>query len=136
MPVRALFVAVALLSVPTDCVIAQSPHLVDFVNTLQGTNSRFELTHGNTYLTTALPFGMHTWTPQTGQMVMRRLYNLSENGYPGDENQGQTSSWYVLSALGLYPVCPGTAEYVIGSPLFYDAKPTCYRHIRQPSSRS
>lgn len=40
--------------------------LVSYVNTLQGTNSRFELTRGNTYPTTALPFGMHTWTPQTG----------------------------------------------------------------------
>lgn len=50
--------------------------------------------------------------------IMRRLYNATENGYPGDEDQGQTSSWYVLSALGLYSVCPGTNEYVIGSPLF------------------
>ncbi|MFT3902889.1 MAG: GH92 family glycosyl hydrolase [Niabella sp.] len=50
--------------------------------------------------------------------VMKRLYNASENGYPGDEDQGQTSSWYVLSALGLYSVTPGTNQYVIGSPLF------------------
>jgi predicted alpha-1,2-mannosidase len=50
--------------------------------------------------------------------VMRRLYNATENGYPGDEDQGQTSSWYVLSALGFYSVCPGTDEYVLGSPLF------------------
>ncbi len=40
--------------------------LVQYVNTLQGTNSKFELTRGNTYPTTALPFGMNTWTPQTG----------------------------------------------------------------------
>ncbi|WP_018629303.1 GH92 family glycosyl hydrolase [Niabella aurantiaca] len=53
--------------------------------------------------------------------VMKRLYNASENGYPGDEDQGQTSSWYVLSALGLYSVTPGTCEYVIGSPLFKKA---------------
>jgi len=44
----------------------QAEDLADYVNTLQGTNSRFELTRGNTYPTTALPFGMHTWTPQTG----------------------------------------------------------------------
>ncbi len=50
--------------------------------------------------------------------VMKRLYNATENGYPGDEDQGQTSSWYVLSALGFYSVCPGTDEYVMGSPLF------------------
>ncbi|WP_134089936.1 GH92 family glycosyl hydrolase [Olivibacter sp. XZL3] len=50
--------------------------------------------------------------------VMRKLYNSTENGYPGDEDQGQTSSWYVLSALGFYSVCPGTDQYVLGSPLF------------------
>ncbi|MDF2190480.1 GH92 family glycosyl hydrolase [Paraflavitalea sp. CAU 1676] len=50
--------------------------------------------------------------------VMKRLYNATENGYPGDEDQGQTSSWYVLSALGFYSVCPGTDQYVMGSPLF------------------
>ncbi|TCC90119.1 glycoside hydrolase family 92 protein [Pedobacter frigiditerrae] len=50
--------------------------------------------------------------------VMRKLYNATENGYPGDEDQGQTSSWYVLSALGFYSVTPGTGEYVLGSPLF------------------
>lgn len=53
--------------------------------------------------------------------VMARLYNETENGYPGDEDQGQTSSWYVLSALGLYSVCPGTDEYVLGSPVFPQA---------------
>jgi len=53
--------------------------------------------------------------------IMQKLYNSSECGYPGDEDQGQTSSWYVLSALGLYSVCPGTGEYVIGSPLFEKA---------------
>ncbi|MGV3640593.1 MAG: GH92 family glycosyl hydrolase [Adhaeribacter sp.] len=50
--------------------------------------------------------------------IMAKLYNATENGYPGDEDQGQTSSWYVLSALGFYSVCPGTDEYVLGSPLF------------------
>lgn len=53
--------------------------------------------------------------------VMDKLYNATENGYPGDEDQGQTSSWYVLSALGFYSVCPGTDQYVIGSPVFEKA---------------
>ena len=57
-------------------------------------------------------------TQQKAREVMRRLYNATENGYPGDEDQGQTSSWYVLSALGFYSVCPGTDQYVLGSPLF------------------
>lgn len=50
--------------------------------------------------------------------VMDKLYDYTENGYPGDEDQGQTSSWYVLSALGFYSVCPGTDQYVLGSPVF------------------
>lgn len=50
--------------------------------------------------------------------VMRKLYNATENGYPGDEDQGQTSSWYVLSAMGFYSVTPGAGEYVLGSPVF------------------
>jgi len=50
--------------------------------------------------------------------VMDKLYNANPDGYCGDEDNGQTSAWYVFSALGFYPVCPGTDEYIIGSPLF------------------
>ena len=50
--------------------------------------------------------------------VMEKMYNATENGYPGDEDEGQMSSWFVLSAAGFYSVCPGTDQYVIGSPLF------------------
>ena len=50
--------------------------------------------------------------------VMDRLYTHHPDGYCGDEDNGQTSAWYVFSALGFYPVCPGSDEYVIGSPLF------------------
>lgn len=50
--------------------------------------------------------------------VMCKLYSSGPDGYPGDEDQGQTSSWYVISAMGLYSVCPGTDQYVIGSPVF------------------
>ncbi|MBC7417137.1 MAG: glycoside hydrolase family 92 protein, partial [Pedobacter sp.] len=50
--------------------------------------------------------------------IMDKLYSGTENGYPGDEDQGQTSSWYVLSAMGFYSVTPGTGEYVMGSPKF------------------
>lgn len=53
--------------------------------------------------------------------VMCRLYSATPDGYCGDEDNGQTSAWYVFSALGFYPVCPGTAEYVLGSPLFQKA---------------
>ncbi len=53
--------------------------------------------------------------------VMTRLYAATPDGYCGDEDNGQTSAWYVFSALGFYPVCPGTDQYVIGSPLFSKA---------------
>ncbi|GJM31048.1 MAG: alpha-1 2-mannosidase [Saprospiraceae bacterium] len=50
--------------------------------------------------------------------VMDKLYAPTPDGYCGDEDNGQTSAWYVFSALGFYPVCPGTTQYAIGSPLF------------------
>lgn len=50
--------------------------------------------------------------------VMDKLYNYTPDGYCGDEDNGQTSAWYVFSSLGFYPVTPGTDEYVFGSPLF------------------
>jgi predicted alpha-1,2-mannosidase len=53
--------------------------------------------------------------------IMHQLFNAAPEGYPGDEDQGQMSAWYVLNALGLYSVCPGTSQYVIGSPLFSKA---------------
>ncbi|MDP4223708.1 MAG: GH92 family glycosyl hydrolase [Bacteroidota bacterium] len=53
--------------------------------------------------------------------VMNKLYNYLPDGYCGDEDNGQTSAWYVFSALGFYPVTPGTDQYVFGSPLFKKA---------------
>lgn len=46
----------------------------------------------------------------------KELFNSGNKGYPGDEDNGSTSGWYVFSALGFYPVCPSVAEYVVGSP--------------------
>lgn len=50
--------------------------------------------------------------------VLVKLYAATPDGYCGDEDNGQTSAWYVFSSLGFYPVTPGTDQYVIGSPLF------------------
>ena len=50
--------------------------------------------------------------------VMDRMYTPAPDGYCGDEDNGQTSAWYVFSALGFYPVCPGSGQYVLGSPIF------------------
>ena len=50
--------------------------------------------------------------------VMEKFYTPLSDGYCGDEDNGQTSAWYVFSALGFYPVCPGSGEYALGTPLF------------------
>lgn len=50
--------------------------------------------------------------------VMDKLYTPNPDGYCGDEDNGQTSAWFVFSAMGFYPVCPGTDQYIVGSPLF------------------
>ena len=50
--------------------------------------------------------------------VMDKLYSADADGYCGDEDNGQTSAWYVFSAMGFYPVCPGSNQYVIGTPYF------------------
>jgi len=60
------------------------------------------------------PWKTQYWTRE----VMNRLYKPTPDGYCGDEDNGQTSAWYVFSALGFYPVCPATDQYVLGSPLF------------------
>jgi predicted alpha-1,2-mannosidase len=53
--------------------------------------------------------------------VLTKLYSATPDGYCGDEDNGQTSAWYVFSSLGFYPVTPSVNEYVIGSPLFKKA---------------
>jgi len=60
------------------------------------------------------PWKAQYWLRQ----VMDRLYTPAPDGYCGDEDNGQTSAWYVFSAMGFYPVCPGEPVYVFGSPIF------------------
>jgi predicted alpha-1,2-mannosidase len=50
--------------------------------------------------------------------AMNKLYKATPDGYCGDEDNGQTSAWYIFSAMGFYPVCPTSSQYVIGTPLF------------------
>lgn len=64
------------------------------------------------------PHKAQYWVRET----MDRLYSARPDGYCGDEDNGQTSAWYVFSALGFYPVCPGADEYAVGSPLFRKAE--------------
>jgi predicted alpha-1,2-mannosidase len=63
------------------------------------------------------PWKAQYWVRET----MNRLYKPTPDGYCGDEDNGQTSAWYVFSALGFYPVTPAVNQYVIGAPLFRKA---------------
>ena len=60
------------------------------------------------------PWKTQYWVRET----MNRMYLPTPDGYCGDEDNGQTSAWYVFSALGFYPVTPAVNEYVMGAPLF------------------
>jgi predicted alpha-1,2-mannosidase len=60
-------------------------------------------------------------TQEMARRVMNQLYRTGPGGLPGNEDMGSLSSWYVLSAMGLYPVTPGSPQYAIGSPIFEEA---------------
>ena len=64
------------------------------------------------------PWKCQYWVRQ----VMDRLYTPTPDGYCGDEDNGQTSAWYVFSAMGFYPVCPGSGQYALGTPYFKSMK--------------
>ncbi len=60
------------------------------------------------------PWKTQHWVRET----MNRMYQATPDGYCGDEDNGQTSAWYIFSSMGFYPVCPATDQYVLGAPLF------------------
>ena len=82
------------------------------------------------------PWKSQYWTRE----VMDKLYSAAPDGYCGDEDNGQTSAWYVFSALGFYPVCPGSDQYVVGSPLFHKVTVTLENgnsfEIKAPNNHS
>ncbi len=81
--------------------------------------------HGNQPIQHMIYLYNYAGSPEKAQYWIRealnRLYQPTPDGYCGDEDNGQTSAWYVFSALGFYPVCPATDEYVLGAPLFKKA---------------
>jgi predicted alpha-1,2-mannosidase len=78
--------------------------------------------HGNQPIQHGIYLYNYAGEPWKAQKYARETMDLLYTPYPdglcGDEDNGQTSAWYVFSAMGFYPVCPGTGEYVFGSPLF------------------
>lgn len=81
--------------------------------------------HGNQPIQHVLylyDWGGQPWKAQYHiRETMEKLYNANPDGYCGDEDNGQTSAWYVFSALGFYPVAPASCQYAIGTPLFKKA---------------
>jgi len=109
---------------------ARDKQLVDYVNTLQGTNSKHELTRGNTYPTTALPFGMHTWTPQTGKNGDGWKYQYFKKTIRGFQQAHQCSSW--TTDYCVFSLMPVTGRLVVNE----DERATVFSHdneIAKPS---
>ena len=90
--------------------------------------------HGNQPIQHMIYLYVHAGQPWKAQrrvrQVMTQLYDSSPRGLCGDEDNGQTSAWYVFSALGFYPVTPGDSVYIMGSPLFENAT------IKLPDNKS
>ncbi|RFZ85285.1 glycoside hydrolase family 92 protein [Mucilaginibacter terrenus] len=78
--------------------------------------------HGNQpiqHMTYLYGYAGEPWKTQLHvRDVMNKLYKATPDGYCGDEDNGQTSAWYVFSAMGFYPVTPASDQYVLGTPLF------------------
>jgi predicted alpha-1,2-mannosidase len=66
--------------------------------------------------------GNYWKTQERVRMIMDTMYGPGSDGLCGNDDAGQMSAWYVFSALGFYPVCPGSEEYAIGSPLVKSAE--------------
>ena len=66
------------------------------------------------YAAVGQPWKTQYWT----RRACRELYNSGPDGFCGDEDNGEMSSWYILSSIGLFPACVGKPEYTLTSPLF------------------
>lgn len=117
----------SVFSVPNEVNVGAYKHMIHEMTEMVNANMG-QYAHGNQPIQHMIYLYNYAGQPWKAQQhvrnVMAKLYNSTENGYPGDEDQGQMSSWYVLSALGFYSVCPGTDQYVIGSPVFKKATVT------------
>jgi predicted alpha-1,2-mannosidase len=78
----------------------------------QGNQPGFDVLY--LYAATGQPWKTEYWT----RRACAELFNAGGQGFPGDEDNGSMASWYILSSIGLYPLCPGTPSYMFTSPLF------------------
>jgi len=87
--------------------------------TPQGWSGSMHKATSQAFISLSLRLFRPTWkTQRRVRQLMDVWYGDGPLGIPGDDDGGETSSWYVLSALGFYPVCPGSPVYEIGSPIF------------------
>lgn len=100
-----------LLSVPAMAVAQKQPDLVRYANTLQGTDSNFGLSHGNTFPATAMPYGVHVWTPQTNVNGEGFKYLYSHDSIRGFGQSHQCSPW--VSDYAVYTFMPETGRLVV-----------------------
>jgi putative alpha-1,2-mannosidase len=92
-------------------VYGEPEQLAEYVNTLQGTNSRFELTRGNTFPAAALPFGMHMWTPQTGRNGDGWKYQYEKDTIRGFQQAHECSSW--SNDYAVFSLMPVVGDLVV-----------------------
>src|SRR3954470_2130984 len=114
----------------TTSAFAQETNLVKYVNTRQGTNSKYEFSYGNTYPATALPFGMNTWTPQTGKNGDGWKYQYFEKKIRGFQQSHQCSSW--VNDYSVFSLMPVTGTLVVNE----DERAASFSHtneVAQPS---
>ena len=109
-PLRSLLTtaAAALLALSAT---AQERDYVQYVNTLQGTDSHFGLSYGNTFATTAMPYAMHTWSAQTGPNGEGWKYQYFVDRIRGFQQAHQCSPW--MSDYAVYSLMPEVGELVL-----------------------
>jgi putative alpha-1,2-mannosidase len=104
------------------CAHAETHPLVQFVNTLQGTDSTFELSRGNTFPATAPPFGMHMWTPQTGRNGDGWKYQYARDTIRGFQQSHQCSPW--SNDYAVFSLMPVVGTLAVNE----DARAVRFRH--------
>jgi predicted alpha-1,2-mannosidase len=120
----------AALALSVNLLLAQGPNLVKYVNTRQGTNTKYEFSYGNTYPATSLPFGMNTWTPQTGKNGDGWKYQYFEKKIRGFQQSHQCSSW--VNDYAVFSLMPVTGDLVVNE----DQRAAAFNHnneVAQPS---
>lgn len=111
----------SVFKIPSSQGVVGSRHVIHEMREMQVMNMG-QYAHGNQPIQHMLYLYNYAGAPWKTQYwvreAMNRLYKATPDGYCGDEDNGQTSAWYVFSAMGFYPVCPATTQYVMGAPLF------------------